>query len=282
MAEPSISKIINKEFVNMLSVIIPTYNRNDLLERCLNQLHADNQILHHSIYEVIVTDDSKDFRAKNLIDEKFPWVKHVKGLQKGPAANRNNGAKYASGDWLIFLDDDCLPLENWLLAYSDAIKSKKGRVYEGLTDADLPQERYNQEAPINLTGGNLWSCNFSINKEFFFSINGFDENFPYPVMEDVDLCTRIKRITEIIFIPEAKVLHSWRTVKPFKSYKRRLESYKYYVKKHQEVSFAFRFSRFKILIGDLFFPIKKLWSFSFRGISYYFETLLFDFIIIFV
>ena len=59
--------------------------------------------------EVIVSDDSKQCIAKELIQEKYSWVKWIEGPKKGPAANRNNGAKYATGDWFIFIDDDCEP-----------------------------------------------------------------------------------------------------------------------------------------------------------------------------
>ena len=93
----------------MLSVIIPTCNRNDLLGKCLDCLSPNIQTLSASSYEVIVTDDSKQHQAKQFVEENYGWVKWIAGPQRGPAENRNNGAKNANGEWLIFIDDDCLP-----------------------------------------------------------------------------------------------------------------------------------------------------------------------------
>ena len=87
------------------SVIVPTCNRNDLLAKCLELLNPANQTI-KEVYEVIVTDDSKNNVAKALIEDIFTWAKWVEGPKRGPAANRNNGAKDAKGDWLIFIDDD--------------------------------------------------------------------------------------------------------------------------------------------------------------------------------
>src|SRR5665213_3286620 len=101
------------------SVIIPTCNRNDLLRKCLDLLAPSNQTIDN--YEIIVTDDSKDGIAKDLIKQDYPWVCWVEGPKRGPAANRNNGAKTANGDWLVFIDDDCLPDKNVLNCYKNGI-----------------------------------------------------------------------------------------------------------------------------------------------------------------
>src|SRR6185312_3373026 len=113
------------------SVIIPTCNRNELLHKCLNLLLVANQTIGGD-YEVIVTDDSKNNIAKNLINENYPWVKWVDGPKKGPAANRNNGTKLAIGDWVIFIDDDCLPDTNLLREYENGINRNPGALaFEG-------------------------------------------------------------------------------------------------------------------------------------------------------
>ncbi|RYY07005.1 MAG: glycosyltransferase family 2 protein, partial [Sphingobacteriaceae bacterium] len=105
----------------MFSIIIPTYNRNDLLSKCLQRLEPGSQSIDVNKYEVIVTDDSKQEEAKNFIQNNFNWVKWVPGPQKGPAANRNYGAKQASGEWLIFIDDDCMPDVHLLQNYQNAL-----------------------------------------------------------------------------------------------------------------------------------------------------------------
>ncbi|MFM6509421.1 MAG: glycosyltransferase family 2 protein, partial [Dolichospermum sp.] len=137
-------------------------------------------------------DDGYQSTAQEMIEQNYPWVKWVAGPGKGPAANRNNGAKYATGEWLAFTDDDCLPDPQWLASYGEAIANNKSYlVFEGRTYVDRPRKNLAETSPINESGGYLWSCNFSIQKQLFESLGGFDERFPYAAMEDVDLRLRL-------------------------------------------------------------------------------------------
>src|SRR5690348_16192010 len=102
----------------MISVIIPACNRNELLSKCLAKLHPSVQSLPAELYEMIVTDDSKDNVSKEFIHQNYSWIKWVQGPKKGPAANRNNGAAHAKNDWLVFIDDDCTPDKNLLAGYA--------------------------------------------------------------------------------------------------------------------------------------------------------------------
>lgn len=242
------------------------------------------QTLEADYYEVIVTDDSKEGTASKLIENNYPWVKWIAGPKKGPAANRNNGVKHAKGNWLIFTDDDCLPTAGWLKAYKTAIESNKQfKVFEGLTDTDKPKEKFNQQAPVNLKGGNLWSCNFAIEKNFFEALGGFDEAFPYAVMEDTDFKNRILQETGILFLPDAKVVHPWRTVKAFNSYKKWLVAHKYYLKKNNTpIGLSYRWTRLKILTSKIYLLTKELAGFKFRGIGFYFERLWFNVLMLFI
>ena len=267
-----------------LSVIIPTCNRNDLLKLCLDQLKPGVQTLDSNLYEVIVTDDSTDELSKQLIQGSYPWVKWVKGPRKGPAANRNNGARHGKGDWLVFTDDDCLPIANWLSLYAVAISnSDKTKVFEGCTIPDRSQKRYDERAPVNETGNRLWSCNFAIPKNIFFEIGEFDESFPYAAMEDADLQKRILNHTEIIFLREAKIIHPWRKIKPFKDFKKHLVSHRIFKRKHNTQRFLqYKWSRVKILLGDLFFETKLLIRYKFTGIGIYVEKHLLNICLVFI
>ena len=123
-----------------LSVIIPTYYRNDLLAKCLGELAPVVQVLSIEQYEVIVSDDGMKHTAERMVKEKYTWAKWVAGPGRGPASNRNNGAKHAKGEWLVFLDDDCVPDRNILSAYLAAINSYPlANVFEGRISADRPK-----------------------------------------------------------------------------------------------------------------------------------------------
>jgi glycosyltransferase involved in cell wall biosynthesis len=199
-----------------LSVIIPTFKRRETLSTCLKHLSPEAQSLSSDLFEVVVTDDGRDEETRDFLLQEFSWVRHNHGPQKGPAANRNSGAKASRGDWLLFLDDDCLPQPAFLSAYADAIKKDPHcRVFEGSTLPERPQNRLDEEAPINDHGGYLWSCNFLINRKLFFDIGGFCELYPYACMEDVDFREQLRaRDIQFLFVPEASVIHPWRPLTP--------------------------------------------------------------------
>lgn len=91
-----------------VSIVIPTYNRDELLKRAicsvLNQTYSN-------IKEIIVTDDCKTDQAKEVVkkikknNEKIIYIKN-NTYRKGPCGNKNNGIDYATGDFVGILDDD--------------------------------------------------------------------------------------------------------------------------------------------------------------------------------
>lgn len=226
--------------MGLISIIIPTYNRVETLDLCLNKITNQIQLLKiQEDLEIIV---SNDFEPNNEMDEliiKYPFIKFIEGPHKGPASNRNFGASIAQNEWLLFIDDDCIPDKNLLNEYISAINIYPAiQVFEGSIIEDRPKRSFLEECPVNKTGGHLWSCNFMINRNIFFDeLNGFDEGFPYPAMEDVDLYYRLtlKKIKSV-FIPSAFVIHPWRIQdKMIEISFKRFSSYKYYIEKYPEL-----------------------------------------------
>ena len=222
--------------IPLFSIIIPTYHRNDLLAKCLDCLAPGVQTLPADQYEVIVSDDGYESTAQEMIQQNYPWAKWVAGFRKGPAANRNNGARYARGEWLAFTDDDCLPDPQWLESYGEAIANHKSYlVFEGRTYVDRPRKNLAETSPINESGGYLWSCNFCIQRQLFESLNGFDERFPYAAMEDVDLRLRLTKYGhKFLFIKTASVCHPWRHKGGWKKLKQHQQSTLIYLSIHPD------------------------------------------------
>lgn len=220
----------------LFSLIIPTFHRNDSLAKCLDRLAPGEQTLAAEQYEVIVTDDGINTTAEQMVREHFSWVKWIAGPCKGPAANRNNGAQCAAGDWLAFIDDDCLPDSGWLEAYATAIEQIPScLVFEGYTYVDRARLSLAEVAPGNETGGYLWSCNFLIKRILFEEISGFDERFPYAAMEDVDLRLRLTKAGYAFsFIKEASVCHPWSTVDRWNKFKQHQVSTLIYLSIHPD------------------------------------------------
>lgn len=220
-----------------ISVIIPTYHRNDLLAKCLDCLAPGVQVLPAEQYEVIVTDDGLKTTAEEMIREHYPWVKWVAGSRKGPGANRNNGAKYAQSEWLAFTDDDCLPEPNWLSAFAEAINGS-ALALEGAIHpvGDLNQDL--AECPVNITGGAFLSANIAVQRSLFEKVGGFDPNYPLALHEDTDLKLRLSPLTTINFVSDASILHPVRLI-PLKQKITRIPKYcaatAYHLNKHKKV-----------------------------------------------
>lgn len=213
-----------------LSVVIPTCNRIDALRACLRHLQPDTQTLPCQNYELIVSDDSKGRPVAAILQHEFPDVVWIAGPRRGPAANRNTGAAHASGEVLVFLDDDCLPQPALLATYAAAFAEQPLYAAEGCISADRQLKRMDEDAPVNESGNCFWSCNIAMRKDFFHYIGRFDERFPYAAMEDVELRERILQSgTRIVFLKEASVVHPLRPMKGWASLRRSAESHGIYI-----------------------------------------------------
>lgn len=242
------ARIINKMSPLLFSVIIPTCNRNKALGLCLERLGPAQQENMTLIapentdasktpytYEVLIIDDSPNARACPFAQEHFPWARWEAGPKKGPAFNRNQGAKSACGEWLIFTDDDCLPQKQWLWQFAQALQSVECYALEGSILPDGDPNADLSVCPINHTGGNFWAANIAIKKTLFHTVGGFDEQFLRPKLEDSDLYLRLKEKTTIPFVKEALVLHPVQQLSLIQACKKEyldLPSHAYFLAKH--------------------------------------------------
>ncbi|KKT65971.1 MAG: hypothetical protein UW60_C0031G0002 [Candidatus Woesebacteria bacterium GW2011_GWA2_44_33] len=91
-----------------VSIVIPTYNEERVIGKCLeslkNQIYAD--------FEIIVVDDGSSDKTLRIISGQK--VKALRQKHKGPGAARNLGAKHANGEILVFVDADMTFDKNFL------------------------------------------------------------------------------------------------------------------------------------------------------------------------
>jgi GT2 family glycosyltransferase len=195
------------------SIVVPTYERPEDLRKCLESLEYKKQ-LSLKKYEIIVTDDSKSENSKELVKKEFPRVKWGKGKQNGPGGNRNAGVDRANGDWIVFIDDDCIADKDYLNAYLRAISDNHDiTLFEGLIYPDRPRMTWAECCPENSNGGMFWTSNLCVKKTLFKEIGGFDELFKV-AYEDIDFAYRIRsQGYKTKFVEEASVCHPWRTLK---------------------------------------------------------------------
>jgi GT2 family glycosyltransferase len=218
----------------LLSVIIPTYQRIDLLALCLDCLAPGTQTLPAEDYEVIVSDDGRTAATREMMAARYPWAQWVEGPHRGPAANRNCGAAQARAAWLAFTDDDCLPRPGWLAAYAANLHAGH-RVLEGrTTNGGAPFDPFTT-APTN-EGGYLWSCNMAVERELFMEMGGFDNGFPFAHLEDVDFRLRLgDRGQPFHYVAGACVDHPPRPIQDARGWVRSRES-SYYLARKRGVS----------------------------------------------
>lgn len=109
-----------------ISVIVTTYNRSNLLEKCMAALEEQERLPD----EVIIADDGSDPEHVEVIRkialQSSLDVHHVRQEQRGfrAAANRNNGVRAASGDLLMFLDGDVVLFPKAVGAHAEASQGR--------------------------------------------------------------------------------------------------------------------------------------------------------------
>jgi GT2 family glycosyltransferase len=141
-----------------------------------------------------------------------------------------------------------------------------------------------EDSPINKTGNVLWSCNFAIKKQQFDDINGFDENFLYATMEDIDLHTRLENDgISMKFVSTAIVIHPWRRRVHFKNVRKRIKSHMYFARKYKiSKTFKYRWNRITTFARVFISNCRELIGFSMRGWPTLIENGVSNFILIFI
>ncbi|MDI6840132.1 MAG: lipid-A-disaccharide synthase-related protein [bacterium] len=177
------------------SVIIPTYNRKNILTHCLYR------ILNQTVkdYEVIVVDDGSTDGTEKLSE--INKIKYIKlNERKGPIAARNIGIKNAEGEIIIFLDSDVLVSENFvedhvkLHSLKDPV-GKNNLIVQGVVRHIKKPEDFGKFSllidGVCFTG--LITQNVSIRKEWIVKVGSFDESLTTEGYEDVDIGRKLKQ-----------------------------------------------------------------------------------------
>lgn len=204
------------------SVVVPTRNRPEQLETCLQALAA--QDYPSDRFEVIVVDDGGDRPIEATVSrfEDHLDVAVIGQSNQGPGAARNTGATKARGTNLAFTDDDCVPEPTWLAAL-DSILSKSadavlvgGKVVNGLPTSCCSQASqlivdlvYDHHNPDSRNANFFATNNMAVPTHEFLELGGFDPSFR--TSEDRDLCDRWHHAgRRLVFAPEARIAHQHR------------------------------------------------------------------------
>lgn len=93
--------------MELLSIIVPVYNTEEYLPRCLDSLL--DQDIPHDHYEIIIINDGSEGNCKEIVhhyQSKYPLIKYFEQANQGLFQTRNNGADLAVGKYLYTIDSD--------------------------------------------------------------------------------------------------------------------------------------------------------------------------------
>lgn len=208
------------------SLILPTYNQCERLFIVLETLKKQNYPI--TDFEVIVIDDGSNDSTYDMMQQykatyKLLYIRNDKNM--GRSYSRNIGAGNANSSLLIFMDSDRIPTKNFILEHEKYHRLKsvvigmpielfmkyiENNVDQIINDYDINYEhllhkcRYFNFAQVirkiykgdGMTNSkvawmSLFSCNFSIEKQSFEKIGGFDETFLEWGFENMDLGYRL-------------------------------------------------------------------------------------------
>lgn len=213
-----------------ISVIVPTFNRAPILQRCLAHLQA--QTLPADRFEVIVVDDGSSDDTPQVLARaaREQGVLHLQQPNLGPAAARNRALAQARGRWVLFLNDDALldPAALAVHVEEHARRNDKAAVLGSfymhpdsmrldrplghcLDRSDLAFD-YPLMVPDQAYGhAHFYTCNLSIDREFVLSHGGFDEGFVRMGAEDIEIGRRLELDgCRVYYRPDCKALHAHR------------------------------------------------------------------------
>ena len=184
------------------SVVVPTYNRAEplatllrVLEELVNRAAAEGMNI-----EVVVVDDGSTDTTPHVM-EAFDWIVACHQPNAGPAAARNLGWRTATGEVIVFIDDDCIPAGAWprqiLGAFDDPMVGGAGgniaSAGDGPLDHFVTVERLvDHGRDLGNTLDYLITANAAYRRAALEEVGGFDSSFRRAAGEDVDLAWRLR------------------------------------------------------------------------------------------
>lgn len=201
-----------------ISVVIPTYRRDDLLQRCLEALAV--QQFPAAQYEILVVDDGRSAPTRALVERmakrlgRYPALRYVEppGGVRGPAAARNAGWRAARGAIVAFTDDDTVATPQWLHEGAKEMEKPEmegepGKIAAAWGPVSVPLPPEPTDFARNSAGleqAEFATANAFVRREALMDIDGFDERFKRAWREDADLYfTLLERGYRVVRAPGA-------------------------------------------------------------------------------
>lgn len=214
--------------LNSLSVIIPTFNRRDLLAKALAGYigQSSPRILH----EILVVDDGSTDDTESAVREiadKAPFkIRYLRQENKGPAAARNFGIREARSRVVLFTDSDIIPDRDlvaqhiaWHNQHPESSSAVLGYVTWSPELKSTPFMRWYGEEKLfgfkelrnkrRASFHSLYTCNVSLKTEFLRTCGLFDESFRTAAFEDTDLGYRLSKQGLVLHYNEKAIAYHY-------------------------------------------------------------------------
>ena len=233
-----------------LSLIIPVHNSQKTIELLLLSINH-SQFKNFKDIEVVIVDDASTDTTLRVVEALRPKLKFILKtiVQKkniGPARARNLGVKKALGEYVLFLDSDIQLKKNSLQRVFSLFKKGKIKALTGIWHYQQKTTKFFPQFKA-LRDWSYWFIererNFryylfstrvaGIEKKLFQTLRGFNQNYPEPTVEDIELTYRIERLTPIKFCPNIVVAHEFEDFWPIaiKYFKRSRDWIKLYIRR---------------------------------------------------
>jgi glycosyltransferase involved in cell wall biosynthesis len=257
------------------SVIIPTYNRSELVKEAIDSVLSQT----FKDYELIVVNDGSTDNTKEVLDSYKDKVIAINKENSGAEKSRNAGAEASIGEYLAILDDDDLFFPWTLEVYNKIILCKNNPPFllgQPLHFINLlPSEiQKNTKQQIKFVSYKDYfskdrgiyssSSMFVIKREFFFKLGGFRKYYEKKdfFLDDIEFLLRAGTISPVIIIYEPFLFgYRHHSANSIKNLNRVLNSIKYIIENEHSDKFAGgrqrRFERHAIIGGPAYYWLFK-------------------------
>ena len=212
----------------IVSVIIPVFNQINYTIACIIAVIRSSPLIS---LEIVIADDCSrevDYSQLSSIDRRLFVVSQTSNL--GFLRNCNRAAKFVHGKYLIFLNNDCLPLSGWL---DNLIKTAESEASVGIVGSKLlyPNGSLQEAGGVIWRDGSGWNfgrgdnplkpeynytkevdyctgASFCIKKSLWDEMEGFDEYFSPAYYEETDLSFRLReKGYPTVYQPQSVAIH---------------------------------------------------------------------------
>ncbi len=215
------TKKSSKIKLNEISIIIPVKDNQNGIDDFLSSFFKTQK---KEVYpkEIIVVDNLSEIPIQIRPEFKKRGIEIIltNCARKGPASARNKGVEISKGNWILFLDSDCLATKNTVngfwkscnnsVAYAGMVKSLgRDLISQYYEEQEILMPLKVRDAKGNFMPQYLITANCLIWKAAFKEVGGFNEKIQFAGGEDVDLGLRLSEIGNLSFAFEAVVNHNF-------------------------------------------------------------------------